>query len=97
MPQAWWEVVVQMTRADIASVMKTLERIDLGGEVSFEEVQSLRWDVPPEIDPLIQQIYRELQMFASDIDLRSADREYDASWRRGLRELSSELIRRLGQ
>jgi hypothetical protein len=26
-----------MTRADIASVMKTLERIDLGGEVSFEE------------------------------------------------------------
>jgi hypothetical protein len=78
-------------KPDIAAVVEVMERVRAGGEVSFDEVQALKWDVPPKVDPLVQRIYRKLQMFASDQDIRTKDSEYDASWREAIEALRREL------
>jgi len=59
-----------------------LQRIEEGGDVTFDDIfQKVSWEVPSELDPLLQEIYQQLQMFGSDQDLRSRDREYDLMWR----------------
>jgi hypothetical protein len=82
-------------KPDIAAVVEVMERIHAGGEASFEEVQNLNWHVSAELDPFVQKIYRELQMFASDQDIRMKDPEYDAGWRSGIEKLRRELTERL--
>lgn len=72
-----------------------LDRILAGGDVDFDEVQKLNWSVSDDLDPLLQKIYRELQMFASDEDIRRKDPDYDKSWRHGLGNLREELRTRL--
>ena len=79
---------------DVSPVVDMLERILGGGEVSFEEVQRLRWQAEGELNLFVERIYRELQMFASDADIRGKDLEWDKSWRKGIRKLYDELRKR---
>ena len=79
---------------ELDSVRSVMRRIRDGGEVSVEEVKSLHWEASPELDKLLQKIYRNLMIFASDDDIRAKDAEYDASWRSSIADLLDELDRR---
>lgn len=73
------------------AVVDALARICRGEEVTFDSVKQLSWSASADTDKLLQKIYRELQMFASDYDIRMRDAEYDANWRAGLRRYISDL------
>jgi hypothetical protein len=87
--------MVRAMSENVELVIKAMKNIVEGGEISFEAVQSLTWQASETLDPFMQRIYRELQMFASDLDLRSKDADYDASWRSGIAELLKELQQKL--
>lgn len=82
---------------NFSEVVTLLDRIVEGGDASFEEVQLLNWQASKELDPFMQRIYRELQMFASDSDIREKDADYDSSWRRGLNEFRHQLMERISK
>jgi len=84
---------------EIDEVRNALRTIRDGGELSFDEVQSLNWEVPQQLDDFVQRIYRELQIFASDQDVRAKDVDYDKSWRVAFADLLEQLeekARKLG-
>jgi hypothetical protein len=82
-------------RHDLPLIRSALEKIVDGGEISSEEIQGIPWDTTQELQPLAHRIFRELQMFASDLDLRTKDSAYDASWRKGIAKLLQELDRKM--
>lgn len=84
-------------KQSIQDVVDVLDKILAGGDVDFDEVQRLNWSANGDLDRLLQEIYRELQMFASDEDIRKRDLNYDRSWRRGLGRLRDELEARLSE
>jgi hypothetical protein len=80
---------------NLEEVFAMLDRVERGGEFDILEVQKINWTVEPEIDPPVQQIYRQLQMYASDEDIRSRDKDYEKSLKGALAQRRSELEARL--
>ena len=72
-------------------VFAMLNRAIAGENIAFEEVQAMKWPFHDKLDPLIQRIYRELQMFASDEDIRKRDPSLGNYWKTGLMKLRDEL------
>ena len=83
---------------DVKEVLTALNTVIGGGEIDVDVVKTLRWSVAPEMEGLMDDIYRELIIFASDDDDRSRDRSYDETWRRNMIKwrdrLTSALERR---
>ena len=83
---------------DVKEVLIALNAVIGGGEIDVDAVKSLRWSVDPEMEGLMDDVYRELIVFASDDDDRRRDRSYDEAWRRNMinwrHRLTSALERR---
>ncbi|NEV78331.1 hypothetical protein DYI24_14910 [Rhodopseudomonas sp. BR0C11] len=83
---------------DVKEVLVALNAVNGGGEINVDAVKSLRWSVDPEMEGLMDDIYRELIIFASDDDDRRRDQSYDETWRRNMIKwrdrLTSALERR---
>lgn len=69
---------------DVKEVLTALNTVIGGGEIDVDVVKTLRWSVAPEMEGLMDDIYRQLIIFASDDDDRSRDRSYDETWRRNM-------------
>lgn len=78
--------------AGLDDVIAMLDRVIGGQEISLQEVQSLRWSVKSEHDALVQRIYRNLQMYASDADIRKRDSDYSMTWRDAFSTFRKELL-----
>jgi hypothetical protein len=83
---------------DVKEVLTALNTVIGGGEIDVDVAKTLRWSVDPEMEGLMDDIYRELIIFASDDDDRRQDRSYDETWRRNMIKwrdrLTSALERR---
>lgn len=83
---------------DVKEVLTALNTVIGGGEIDVDVVKTLCWSVDPEMEDLMNDIYRELIIFASDDDDRRRDRSYDETWRRNMIKwrdrLTSALERR---
>lgn len=83
---------------DVKEVLTALNTVIGGGEIDVDVVKTLCWSVDPEMEDLMNDIYRELIIFASDDDDRRRDRSYHETWRRNMIKwrdrLTSALERR---
>ena len=79
-------------RCDANEVISALNTVISGGEIDVDVVKALRWSVDRDMEGLIDDIYRELIIFASDEDDRSTDRSYDQSWRRNMIKWRDRLL-----
>jgi hypothetical protein len=78
-------------KTDLTQVLSMLKRAIDGESIDIADVQKMEWSVDEKLDPLVQRIYRQLQMFASDADIRKKDEQYAKSWRDALAQHAEEL------
>ena len=79
-------------RCDANEVISALNTVISGGEIDVDVAKALRWSVDRDMEGLMDDIYRELIIFASDEDDRSTDRSYDQSWRRNMIKWRDRLL-----